>query len=53
MFGRTGYRIDRNVAICLAALAVMLLAAGLALAVTGPSASAQVTHSLVGHTIKP
>ncbi|HEY1919892.1 MAG TPA: hypothetical protein VGH27_30335 [Streptosporangiaceae bacterium] len=43
MFGRVGYRIDRNVAICLAVVAGMLLAAGLALAVTAPSARAQVT----------
>ena len=42
MFGRVGYRIDRNVAICLAVVAGMLLAAGLALAVTAPSARAQV-----------
>jgi cytochrome c5 len=41
MFGRVGYRIDRNVAICLAVVAAMLLAAGLALAVAAPSARAQ------------
>jgi hypothetical protein len=45
MFGRVGYRIDRNVAICLAVVAAVLLAAGLALAVTAPSARAQVTQS--------
>jgi hypothetical protein len=41
MFGRVGYRIDRNVAVCLAVVAAMLLLAGLALAVTAPAAHAQ------------
>lgn len=51
MFGRVGQALHKNMVICLALVAAVLLVTGLAVAVTAPSAVAR--QGTVQHPVRP